>query len=256
MTNVAQMYEDLRAQQGQEKVASEEQDAQAQAEAQELVMDADYFSKLASGDEDVTAHLQGVIKEASDQGFSDEEIDQSISELAAEAGVDLDQLFGEVEGEFEAEGAEKVAEEDDFEMQKVASFNEGAAQAIEDILENNELIKEGSVTGEDIAEYYLGQAFGEGYFSQRQEMEEAIEKIAAAKKKDKLKKRMMYAGGGAAGLAGTAYAGRKAQKSLQSMGGGSAREGAKGLGKAVMMKLRRAPGSKLPLKTLARAASI
>ena len=219
MSTVAQMYADLRADVGQDKTASDEGQATDQTADQAVVMDADYFNKLAGGEEAHVAHLEGIVKEAAEAGYTEEQINDSISEVAADAGVDLDALFGEGDG-----GTEKVAGEgdggtdlvpadgdalegeivDEFEMQKIASFNDGGNQAIEDIFETNEMIKEGEVTPEDLAEYYLGQSFGQGYYEKRAELEEAIEKIAMAKKKDKLKK---YMAGGAMGAAAAGGAG-------------------------------------------------
>jgi hypothetical protein len=217
MSTVAQMYADLRADVGQDKTASAEQASEQTAE-QGVVMDADYFNKLASGEEAHVAHLEGIVKEAAEAGYTEEQINDSIAELATDAGVDLDELFDAAE--VAGVGTEKVAEDgedgealegeivDEFEMQKIASFNEGGNRAIEDIFETNDLIKEGEVTPEDLAEYYLGQSYGQGYYEKRAELEEAIEKIAKAKKKDKLKAYM----GGAAGMAGAAGVGERARR--------------------------------------------
>ena len=202
MNTVQQMYADLRADAGQDKTASDEDQAADQT-GEAVVMDADYFSKLVSGEDDYVAHLEGVVKEAADAGYTEDQINDSISELAADAGVDLDELFADAGTKVAEDGTLVPADEalegeivDEFEMQKIASFNEGGNRAIEDIFESSDLIKEGEVTAEDLGEYYLGQAYGQGYYEKRAELEDAIEKIAMAKKKDKLKKYM----GGAAGM--------------------------------------------------------
>lgn len=213
MSGIASMYEDLKAKSGSDKVASDEttntetEFAYEANEVQDLVMDADYFNKLASGDEGVQEHFGGVIKEASEAGYSEEQIDDSIAELAAEAGVNLDELLAGYDA-----GGESVEQGGNFEMAKQASYVEGANEAIEHVFNENELIKEGHVTGDDLEEYYLGMAYGAGYYEKRAELEEAIEKIAAAKKKDSLKKKMGYGAAGAGGAAAVAAGGAAAHR--------------------------------------------
>lgn len=177
MNDINQMYRDLKAKSEAEKTASAAEDNNAtESEAGELVLDADFFMKVASGDEASLAALEGLTKEAMEQGFDEAQINQSLLEAAEAAGVDFDQLDKIAEGET----VEDEGEEDPLEMAKVAAYCEGADKAVADALES-EMAKEAGVTAEDLEQYELGLAYGAGYYEKRAELDAAIEKIAGAK---------------------------------------------------------------------------
>jgi hypothetical protein len=142
VSNISKMYEEIMA-----KTASFDDG-----------LDADFFHKVASGDDDATEQLGYLIEAARAEGHSDEEIESAIEAHMADAGL---------------------ADDSGYDLQKAAAYDEGAEAAINDIL-NSDFAKTAGITADDLVEYELGQAYGVGYAEARQAAEEAIEKIAKA----------------------------------------------------------------------------
>jgi hypothetical protein len=157
--NIADLYNEVMSHQAAEKTAA---DVSA-AEGSSVSFDRDFFEKVASGDEEAVDALNAFIEEARAEGHSDEDIESAIGEAMADAGISDDE-----------ESA------DDFEAEKVAAYNEGAARALADVLDGD-LAKTAGVTEQDLADYYLGVSHGLGYAETRSELESVVEKIASAK---------------------------------------------------------------------------
>lgn len=149
--NIADLYNEVMSQAATEKTAS----------AQGAVFDRNFFEKVASGDGQAVEALNAFIDEARGEGYDDEQIESAIEEAMGEAGVEED--FGA---------------SDDFEMAKSAAYNEGAQEAYVDILEKAAGF---GVSEEELLEYHLGVAKGQGYAETRGALDEVVEKIAAAK---------------------------------------------------------------------------
>jgi hypothetical protein len=145
----------------------------AETEGQDVAFDADFFEKVAAGEDEALGELSAFVEAAQAEGASDEQIEEALGEAMQAAGYD--------EGA-EGEDAEDDEGEDEFENAKLSAYVQGSEQAIVDALES-EMAKEAGVTFDDLVEYELGGHFGTGYAETRQEADEAIEKIAAKKGK-------------------------------------------------------------------------
>lgn len=161
MNDIAKLYEEVMAGAGTEKVAADMSETE-----QGVEFDAEFFTKVASGDEDATMELAAFIDDARANGYDDDAIEAALAEAMAEAGVEKQA----------ADEGEEI--EDGFEHEKVAAYHEGFAKAIEDGLEKAASL---GVTEDDIVEYELGLAYGGGYAEGRQYLNDAVEKIAGAK---------------------------------------------------------------------------
>jgi hypothetical protein len=154
--NIADLYEEVMNEAAAEKTASA------------ATFDRGFFEKVASGEEDAVEALNSFIEEARAEGHGDDEIEAAIAEAMSDAGVDDDEEDGEDDGE----------DDGDFEMAKSAAYSEGAEEAYAHVMEKAAAF---GVTEDDILEYHLGLAKGQGYAETRQALEEVVEKIAAAK---------------------------------------------------------------------------
>jgi hypothetical protein len=76
--------------------------------------------------------------------------------------------------------AAAAGETDDFEMAKSAAFAEGVEEAIAHVM-GSEIVKTAGVTEDDLMNYELGLAKGQGYAETRMALEAIVEKIAAEK---------------------------------------------------------------------------
>lgn len=206
MSEIAKLYNDVMAGVEAEKLAAD-QSAEHVAddidtEDEGIEINAEFFSKVASGDEEAVEVMNNFIEEARAEGATDEEIEAAIAEAMQDAGIEE---FEGSDEEYENEEASDDSE-DEFEVQKAAAYFEGAEQAIVDALES-ELAKEAGVTIDDLVEYELGAHYGTGYAETRSGIDVVIEKIAAHKqmeKEAKVKEMLGRAGsaikGGAKGL--------------------------------------------------------
>lgn len=161
--NIADLYNEVMSSQAAEKTAADVSAAEG------AVFDRSFFEKVASGDEDAVGALNSFIDEARAEGHSDEEIESAIGQAMADAGID------DEDGEESADDAD-----DDFENAKMASYQEGAAEAFAHVM-GSEAVKTAGITEADLVQYHLGLAKGQGYAETRQALEEVVEKIAAAK---------------------------------------------------------------------------
>ena len=156
MSDIAKLYEEVMADSEVEKTASD-------VSKQNSTFDHDFFEKVASGDEAATDELSEFIETARAEGYDDDAIEAAIGEAMEEDG-------------FEVSNEEIEEQPSDFELQKAASYEQGSHKAIEDVLEK---AAELGVSEQDIADFYLGSSYGEGYAETRQELEMAVEKIAS-----------------------------------------------------------------------------
>jgi len=162
MESIAKLYEDVMA--GVEKTAA---DTSADGGPE---FDANFFEKVAEGDEESTTALNDFIDESRAAGHSDEEIEEAVDEAMQATG---------------AEGGSAIGEPDDeYEEAKLSAYNGGAEQALADVLESD-MAKEAGVSADDLVDYELGMNFGAGYADARGALDEAIQKIAAKGKKGK-----------------------------------------------------------------------
>jgi len=158
MSEIAKLYEDVMA--GVEKTAA---DTSADNGSN---FNANFFQKVAAGDEGAVEEVTEFIEEARAQGASDDQIEAAIDEAAAEAGYADGEVYGDP---------------DDYEHQKMSAYDNGWGQAMNDVLASN-MAKEAGITADDLIEYDMGGAYGEGYTDAREALDEAIEKIADGKK--------------------------------------------------------------------------
>jgi hypothetical protein len=195
MSEIAKLYNDVMAGVEAEKLAA---DNTAETVAQDLDIDRDFFTKIASGDEDAVGVMNNFIEEARAEGASDEEIEAAIQEAMDEAGVEETDLEATSETE------------DEYEAEKAAAYFEGAEQAFADVLEGD-LAKIAGVTPDDLVEYELGGFYGAGYAETRAQLEEVVEKIAMHKEAkkgkgaSKLMKKLKGAGEAMKAAPGTAH---------------------------------------------------
>lgn len=219
--NIADLYNEVMSQAATEKTASAPENKDG------AVFDRSFFEKVASGDEEAVGALNAFIDGARGEGYNDEQIETAIGEAMNEAGVDGAELAA---GEPTADQPQ-----DDFEMAKAAAYNEGVEEAFTHVMES-EIVKTAGLTEQDLMQYELGLAKGQGYAETRAALEAVVEKIAAAKVADlnKLaeKGKGRAAAAGAAGVAAGA-GGVKGYQALKGLGQGSAMAGAKGLYGAV-----------------------
>ncbi len=177
MSEIAKLYNDVMAGVEAEKLAADQTadhvayDIETEDEGVEI--NAEFFSKVASGDEEAVEVMNNFIEEARAEGASDEEIEAAIAEAMQEAGIE------DIEASDEEWSSDDV--DDEFEVQKAAAYLEGAETAVVDALES-ELAKEAGVTADDLVEYELGSYYGAGYAETRAELDAVVEKIAAHKK--------------------------------------------------------------------------
>jgi len=150
MSDIAKLYEQVMA------------DTQTNGGPQ---FDGEFFAKVASGDDEATQTLNEVIEEARANGASDDQIEAALTEAVEASGYE--------------EGNDQG---DDFENAKMSAYVEGSQQAIEDMLASD-LAKTAGITADDLLEYELGTHYGAGYAETRRELEDAMDKIAAAKPK-------------------------------------------------------------------------
>lgn len=169
MSEIAKLYNDVMAGVEAEKLAEYEN---ASHVAGDMDIDADFFAKVASGDEEAVDVMNNFIEEARAEGASDDEIEAAIAEAMEEAGVE--------EGE--------QLEDDEYEVAKAAAYYEGSEQAVADVL-SGDLAKIAGVTAEDLVEFELGGFYGAGYAETRAQVEEVVEKIAMHKEAAKGKKK-------------------------------------------------------------------
>ena len=161
--NIADLYNEVMSSQAAtEKTASATQPEGA-------VFDRGFFEKVASGDEESVGALNAFIDEARGEGYNDEQIETAIGEAMNEAGVDG----------AEVAGAEQ-ASDDGFEMAKSAAYAEGCEEAFAHVMDS-EIVKTAGLTEQDLMEYELGLAKGQGYAETRAALESVVEKIAAGK---------------------------------------------------------------------------
>lgn len=158
--NIADLYNEVMSSQAAEKTAADVSAAEG------AVFDRGFFEKVASGDEDAVGALNSFIDEARAEGHSDDEIESAIGQAMADAGID------------DEDGEESA--DDDFENAKMASYNEGAAEAYAHIM-GSDAVKTAGITEDDLIQYHLGLAKGQGYAETRQALEEVVEKIASSK---------------------------------------------------------------------------
>jgi hypothetical protein len=126
--------------------------------ASDVEFDGDFWEKVASGDEASNAELGAFIDEARESGYDDEQIAAALDDAMSDGA--------EIGG--------------DLEDAKHAAWNDGFEQAIAESLE---LAKQAGVEVDvdDLVEYDVGGAYGQGFAEGRQYVDEAIEKIAEAK---------------------------------------------------------------------------
>jgi hypothetical protein len=155
--NIADLYNEVMSSQA----ATAEKTASAQ---NDVAFDASFFEKVASGDEEAVGALNAFIDEARSEGHSDEEIEAAIGEAMNDAGIDLGEDAGD----------------DDFEMAKSAAYAEGVEEAFAHVM-GSDFAKTAGVTEQDLMEYELGLAKGQGYAETRAALEAVVEKIAGAK---------------------------------------------------------------------------
>jgi hypothetical protein len=160
--NIADLYNEVMSQAATEKTASE---------AGGVVFDRSFFEKVASGDEDSVGALNAFIDEARSEGYNDEQIESAIDEAMNEAGVDDGSDGSDVSDDFS---------EDEFEMAKSAAYAEGVEEAFAHVMESD-LVKTAGLTEQDLMEYQLGLAKGQGYAETRAALESVVEKIAEGK---------------------------------------------------------------------------
>jgi hypothetical protein len=205
MSDIAKLYEEVMS-------SDVEKTAADMGYAQGATFDADFFEKVASGDEDAVGELNSFVEEARAAGHSDDAIEAAIGEAAASAGV-VD-VNGNPEGQ------------DEYELAKHAAYYEGAEKAVEDVL-FSDFAKEAGVTAEDVANFELGGLYGQGYSEARADIEDIVTKIAQAKAyeaektagigeklKDAGRRYMTLLKGGEKGTVG-AMAGKRAANSRQ-----------------------------------------
>jgi hypothetical protein len=203
MSDIAKLYEEVMADSEIEKTASD-------VSGQAVAFDHDFFEKVASGDPEASEELNEFVEAARSEGYDDDDIEQAIAMTMEENGFDP-----------EAMGTG----ESDFEMQKAASYQEGSLKAIEDVLEK---AAEWGVDEDEILDFYLGASYGEGYAETRQNLEDAVEKIAMAKEAGPRSQKAMELAKMLAGdvAGGARYAGGKAWGGAKYVGG-KAKAGAK-----------------------------
>jgi len=151
MSDIAEMYE---------KVMNGIDEDLEKTASEEVELNNSFLEKVASGDEEAVSQFNQLIEEARSQGASDEQIEAVIEEAMSE----------------------KTASENDFEAQKIAAYEEGLNKAFADALQSD-MAKEAGVTEQDLMEYDLGTAYGQGYAEGRAMVDDAIEKIAKSKAK-------------------------------------------------------------------------
>jgi hypothetical protein len=159
--NIADLYNEVMSQAATEKTASD---------ASGVVFDRSFFEKVASGDEDSVGALNAFIDEARGEGYNDEQIESAIDEAMSEAGV----------GDDDDTGTDSDIDEDEFEMAKSAAYAEGVEEAFAHVMESD-IVKTAGLTEQDLMEYQLGLAKGQGYAETRAALESVVEKIAAGK---------------------------------------------------------------------------
>ncbi len=157
--NIADLYNEVMSQAATEKTASD---------ASGVVFDRSFFEKVASGDEDSVGALNAFIDEARGEGYNDEQIESAIDEAMSEAGVGDDDDTG------------TGVDEDEFEMAKSAAYAEGVEEAFAHVMESD-IVKTAGLTEQDLMEYQLGLAKGQGYAETRAALESVVEKIAEGK---------------------------------------------------------------------------
>lgn len=158
MSDIAKLYDEVMA--GVEKTASDTSAQGGQA------FDRNFFEKVASGDDDAVETMNAFIEEARAEGYDDGAIESAVAAAMSDSGMSDEEIYGD-----DAQG------DDDYESEKVAMYHGGCQQAIEDVLEKAASY---GIGPENFAEYDMGVAYGEGYGVTRQEMEEALFKIASA----------------------------------------------------------------------------
>ena len=165
-SEIAKLYDEVMSGQAQQTTEKTAADVNADSGAE---FDANFFEKVAAGDEEAVGVVNQFIEEARAEGHSDEDIETALGEAMQAAGIEDD-------GQIEVEEPET----DEFEQAKMSAYLEGGEQAIADVLESP-LAKEAGITAEDLVEYELGGHYGTGYAETRTEAEEALMKIADAK---------------------------------------------------------------------------
>ena len=169
MSEIAKLYNDVMAGVEAEKLAADHNAEDVAHDINEeggVEIDAEFFHKVANGDEEAVEVMNNFIEEARAEGASDEEIEEAINEA-----------MGDAEG---GEDQEVYEEVDELEVQKAAAYYEGAETAVFDALDS-ELAKVAGVTIDDLVEYELGSHYGTGYAETRSELDAVIEKIATVK---------------------------------------------------------------------------
>lgn len=178
MSDIAKLYDDVM-NNAQEKTAA---DAAANDVAEDTgpEFNAEFFDKVASGDEESAGILNSFIEQAREEGHSDEEIESAIADAMKAAGVEAsdEQADGVDNDQGESVEDEEI---DEFEQAKAAAYMEGVNQALADVLESD-LAKEAGVTAEDLIDYELGGVYAQGYAESRMAYDEVVEKIATHKK--------------------------------------------------------------------------
>ena len=157
--NIADLYNEVMSQAETEKTASD---------ASGVVFDRSFFEKVASGDEDSVGALNAFIDEARGEGYNDEQIESAIDEAMSEAGVGDD------------DGTDSDIDEDEFEMAKSAAYADGVEEAFAHVMQSD-IVKTAGLTEQDLMEYQLGLAKGQGYAETRAALESVVEKIAEGK---------------------------------------------------------------------------